>query len=359
MTINRDPSMSTEPGRSCPLRYRYSPAVFRRPPDLRADTLYVIGGLYGNVEALHEILAMKAREEVDGLEVSLFFNGDFNWFDIDGQSFDEINETVLTHAAIQGNVEAELDSDDDVGCGCAYPSYVDQAIVDYSNAIIESLRACAGRRPELVRRIAALPMHALVEMGGENIGIIHGDPESLAGWGFAVENLHPLDRDLRSRLGCTDAHAATTAAQVAGYFGDAQVRAFACTHTCLPFMQDFSVGGQSRMVVNNGSAGMPNFRATTAGLITRFSVDPRPPATGLYGSLLGNIRVDAIPVAYDHEAWLRRFAANWPTGSAAERSYAKRIADGPEFFLSEAVRLVEGTIDQAFASHTNRQNSQR
>ena len=140
MPIDKHDSMPMAPGRSCPLRYRYSPSVFRRAPDLDADTLYVIGGLYGNVEAMREILAMKAREERNGPEVRLLFNGDFNWFDIDGDSFDEINETVLTHGAIQGNVEAELDSDEDVGCGCAYPSYVDQTTVDCSNAIIEALR---------------------------------------------------------------------------------------------------------------------------------------------------------------------------------------------------------------------------
>lgn len=350
MSIDKGDSIPTAPGRSCPLRYRYSPAVFRRAADFRADTLYVIGGLYGNVEALHEILAMKATEERNGPEVRLLFNGDFNWFDIDDQSFDEINETVLTHAAIQGNVEVELDSEEDVGCGCAYPSYVDQTTVDYSNSIFEDLRECAARKPELVRRITALPMHALVEVGGENIGVIHGDPESLAGWGFAVENLYPLDRDLRSRLGCTDGDAATTEAQVYGYFREAQVRAFACTHTCLPVMQNFSVDGQTNLVVNNGSAGMPNFRGTTAGLITRFSTDPRPPENGLYGSIIGNVRVDAIPVDYDQPAWLRRFNANWPKGSPAYRSYAERIIGGPDFALVDAVRLDERITDRAIAA---------
>jgi hypothetical protein len=347
------------PGRSCPLRYRYSPSAFRRAPDLSADTLYVIGGLYGNVEALREILAMKARDERDGPKVRLLFNGDFNWFDIDDDSFDEINETVLIHGAIQGNVEAELHGDDDVGCGCAYPSYVDQTTVDCSNTIIQRLRERAARKPGLVHRIAGLAMHSLVAVGGENIAVIHGDPESLAGWGFAVENLHPLDRALRSRLGCTDPDATTTETRVQAYFSEARVRAFACTHTCLPLMQDFSVGGRTRVVVNNGSAGMPNFRATPAGLITRFSADPRPPAAGLYGSFLGNARADAIPVNYDQAAWLRRFAANWPAGSAAYRSYAKRIAGGPDFALSEAVRLGERATDRAIDPHTSRQSSRR
>ena len=40
------------PGRVCPLHYRYSPEIFDRPPQHRTHTAYVIGGLYGNREAL-------------------------------------------------------------------------------------------------------------------------------------------------------------------------------------------------------------------------------------------------------------------------------------------------------------------
>ena len=36
-------------GRVCPVDYTYSPAVFARAPDLTAETLYVVGGLYGNL----------------------------------------------------------------------------------------------------------------------------------------------------------------------------------------------------------------------------------------------------------------------------------------------------------------------
>jgi len=37
----------TRPGRTCPRHYRYSPAVFARAADLKARSLYVVGGLYG------------------------------------------------------------------------------------------------------------------------------------------------------------------------------------------------------------------------------------------------------------------------------------------------------------------------
>ena len=72
--------MSTEPGRSCPLAYRYSAAVFDRTPDLQADTLYVVGGLYGNLNALERIEALFAAETGNKRMV---FNGDFHWFDTD------------------------------------------------------------------------------------------------------------------------------------------------------------------------------------------------------------------------------------------------------------------------------------
>ena len=40
------------PGRSCPLSYRYAPSIFNRDADVHAETIYVVGGLYGNVQAL-------------------------------------------------------------------------------------------------------------------------------------------------------------------------------------------------------------------------------------------------------------------------------------------------------------------
>ena len=39
-------------GRSCPLAYRYQPEALAQPAQLEADTLYLVGGLYGNPYAL-------------------------------------------------------------------------------------------------------------------------------------------------------------------------------------------------------------------------------------------------------------------------------------------------------------------
>ena len=66
-------------GRTCPLSYRYAPDVMRAEPALRTETLYVVGGLYGNEPALESVVRMFDAEPGPK---HLIFNGDFNWFDI-------------------------------------------------------------------------------------------------------------------------------------------------------------------------------------------------------------------------------------------------------------------------------------
>ena len=96
------------PGRFCPARYRYGAAALATAAEVRAETVYVVGGLYGNLPALDAIEAMAAAELGP---VTLFFNGDFNWFDVAPGQFAALNRRVLAHRAIQGNVEAELGPD--------------------------------------------------------------------------------------------------------------------------------------------------------------------------------------------------------------------------------------------------------
>jgi hypothetical protein len=179
------------PGRSCPLAYRYQPeALAQQPARLEADTLYVVGGLYGNPAALAAVLE-QAHQEPGG-PATIVFNGDFHWLDVDPDDFRSISETVLAHHATKGNVEAELTAEDETaGCGCAYPDYVDDAVVDRSNQIITRLRATAGQFPELVGRLSSLPRHLTASVAGRRVGILHGDPESLAGWRLALEAMEP------------------------------------------------------------------------------------------------------------------------------------------------------------------------
>ena len=304
----------TRPGRSCPRHYRYSPAVFARAAELRAQSLFIVGGLYGNPFALEAVLAMARREGA-----TLAFNGDFNWFNVDPAEFESINETVLRHAAVRGNVETEIAGEDSgAGCGCAYPEWVGEAEVGRSNEILTRLRGTASAYPELRERLGVLPMHLVAEIAGLRIGIVHGDAESLAGWQFSQEALR--ERPERA------------AALLAG----SGVDVFACTHTCLPVMREFDAPRGKALIVNNGAAGMPNFRDTRFGLATRIASTPSTQA--LYGVRLGATVVEAVPVRYDYEAWTARFDRVWPAGSPAALSYRKRIASGPGYAVEQAVR---------------------
>jgi len=319
---------------SCPVEYRYAPSHFRREPSLVADTVYVVGGLYGNLEALHEILRMREAEAKRGRQVELVFNGDHNWFDVDAASFREINQAALAWTSIRGNVEAEIANPSDTGCGCNYPGYVNAQYVARSNAIMQRLQLAAHEFPHLRRALGAMPMTRTIEVGGERIGIVHGDAEMLSGWSFAAERLSPTAR-------CCSGDEAraepTPRVAIERVFREAGVTAFASTHTCLPHARDFLVDGRDRLVVNNGSAGIPNFARTTFGLVTRISADPAVPSESLYGIAIGGARFDALPVRFEQAAWVERFLANWQPGTPGHDAYFHRIVSGPDFTLADAI----------------------
>ena len=308
----------TPPGRSCPLRYRYGAAALRDAPERSAETLYVVGGLYGNPYALDALLAL-IDAEAD--PVTVCFNGDFNWFNIDDACFSAINHAVLAHDAILGNVEAELQPGADAaGCGCAYPASVDAATVERSNRIHAQLKATATRHPALLERLAALPMFARYRVGALRVGVVHGDADALAGWDFDVAQLDSPDH--RRHL--------TT------QFTAADVDIFASSHTCLPACRRFPDG---RVVINNGAAGMPNFADTHHGVITRISTR-HTPHPALYGVTDSDHHIDALALHYDRTAWTSRFLANWPAGSPAFVSYFTRISNGPAHAVTLAAQGV-------------------
>ena len=299
-------------GRSCPLSYRYGPAVFNRPASVDTDTLYVVGGLYGNVAALATVVAMF---EAEPGRKHLIFNGDFNWFNVDDDSFQRINETVLSFDATRGNVETELDpggeADADTGCGCSYPDWVDDATVHRSNTIIARLAATAARFPLIRQKLLALPMHRRIDVAGVAVGVVHGDPESLAGWGFAAETLREPATQQQART----------------WFDDAGVRIFASSHTCSPILLSLAdSAGRECVIANNGAAGMPNFVGRPEGLLTRISCHPSRSATASATTCVGDLIVEALPIRYDLKQAQQAFLREWPPGSAAHISYWQRIA---------------------------------
>ena len=301
-----------EEGRTCPLAYRYSPSQLGEDPiEITEDVLYIVGGLYGNIEALDEIERMAAEEERNGYRVHLVFNGDFNWFNASAELFREVNSRVLRHMACLGNVEYELaHPSPGAGCGCAYPDFVDQRVVQRSNRIITRLQDIARDQPDLMEKLADLPRFQCLIFGGLKILVLHGDPESLAGWGLAHESFAEGNRK-----------------QLESWFEATGADAIFCTHTCLPVLWSGSVGGRERLVLNNGSAGMGNLLSDNRGLVTRIgavdsAVEPVA-ATELHG-----LRFSLQPVTYDVEAWIGRFDALWPAGSDAALSYRNRLLKG-------------------------------
>ena len=310
--------MELRPGRTCPVSYRYSPSVFRRDPEVIAETVYVIGGLYGNVEALDAVHALAAREPGP---VVLVFNGDFHWFDASPADFSRVTREVLEHRAVRGNVETEVAVEDyGAGCGCAYPLDVSDVDVSRSNEILERLRNAARGFPELRERLGRLPMHLVARVGEARVGIVHGDAASLAGWGFAQER---LDDPAHRRW-------------IESAFRAGHVDIFASTHTCLPAFRRFAFEGLRGVVANNGAAGMPNFAGRRTGLITRIGCAPFAGPEKIYGIETRGVHVEALEIAYDHARWLARFLASWPEGSPAHASYYRRIVDGPRFTLAQA-----------------------
>ena len=304
------------PGRVCPTRYHYGAATIAAMPEHGAETLYVIGGLYGNLPALD---AIEAMAEVEPGPVTLCFNGDFNWFNIDDAGFRTVNQRVLRHSFIAGNVEAELGVDSgEAGCGCAYPESVDDGVVERSNRIHAMLRHTAARHPDLLASLQKSALATRWRVGNLRVGVVHGDADSLAGWRFDAAQLDdPAEREWQ-----------------AAAFAAAEVDVFASSHTCLPAMRRFDYQGE-RLVANNGAAGLPNFAGSRFGILTRIGMHASPHEP-LYGDVLRGVHVDALAVRYDTEAWQEIFLANWPPGSPAWLSYFKRTADGPAFRPQQA-----------------------
>jgi hypothetical protein len=321
--MQRDSLADKRAGRSCPLHYRYAPSSFASATPIECETLYVVGGLYGNEPALDAVLALFEHETG---HKRLVFNGDFNWFNVEPEAFARLNQRVLGFDALRGNVETELAAEaspeDDAGCGCAYPDWVGDDVVTRSNRILQRLRATAREQPAVQQKLAALPMWCRADVGSLRVAIVHGDAQSLAGWGFAQEHLREPEHRERVR----------------GWFDAAQVDAFACSHTCLPVFHGLPMAGRSRMplVLNNGAAGMPNFRGDGAGLLTRISVRPFEGPQRRFGLVPQGLHIDAIAIEFDRQRWAQQFLRQWPEGSDAHASYWQRITQGPVYAPAEA-----------------------
>jgi hypothetical protein len=294
-------------GRSCPADYRYPQGALAAADDGQADVLYAAGGLYGNTEALRALRALVRRESG---RVRIVLAGDFHWFDVSDAEFGAIAAAAQPDLpvdgqgrdetrweAIAGNVERELTRHSGAGCGCAYPDYVRECTVGWSNAIMARLHERAQSYAVHVGWLATPPLFKAIRVGGERVLVLHGDTESLAGWSFAAERLADAPEALRRMAGLA-AQQSTEAAWLSAEFERVGARIIACSHTCLPFARPVHTTNGDALLINNGAAGMPNFQGRIAGLVTRIAAGRRVPPGSLYGMQLGPVRCDAVELPY-------------------------------------------------------------
>jgi predicted phosphodiesterase len=316
-------------GRFCPIDYTLSGDQFQRSlTDPSAEVVYVVGGLYGNTEALSVILEAFNAERAAAKHI--VFNGDFHWFDSDVNEFAAVEKDTALGICLRGNVETEiarsiLAEQPDVGCGCAYPPEVSDLEVAYSNQIIQRLRQSYSecRAAGLARPLQELAMTMRINVGEFCVGITHGDDQSLAGWGLSHDRIaSTFSNGLQQRM-----------------IADG-LDVIASSHTCLPVL--FRSGQQ--VIVNNGSAGMANFVDSTSGVLTRICL------TGSAASKLpsmyrtevidtrGGLVVEALEIPFRLDAWQAKFLSQWPPGSAANASYWKRLSSGTSYSRETALQ---------------------
>jgi len=319
-------------GRDCPLDYRLKRDAFSGEPLFDCQALYVVGGLYGNRQALAALQRRVAAEP----KARVVFNGDAHWFDRDPEIFQQIEQGLSTHLTLRGNVETELGRADDsgAGCGCAYPMDVDDAVVERSNAIQLTLNRTVQGLPGMAANLAARPSTALVSVAGRRVAISHGDEQSLAGWSCSRESLSAPERQQ----------------QLDAWFSANSVQVLATSHTCSAVAVNLEHGA----LINNGAAGLPNFAGGSYGLLTRIASTPHPAA--LYRCQRDGLFIEALPLNYDHTAFLADFDRQWPADSPAALSYRSRVlgqlSDRPEtallagFSLCQSLCALEALTDE-------------
>lgn len=311
-------------GRVCPVDYHIDDQAFSGDAEYLSDVLYVVGGLYGNPFALKAVdrlledeRARAAKAGAPDAKIATVFNGDMHWFDKTADNFESIERAAAKYTLLVGNVEAELRREDPigVGCGCAYPSCVDDATVARSNAIHSMLFDELSNRPDLKRLLQGRPSTATVAVAGRKVGITHGDERMVGGWNCSREELSEPARQ----------H------ELDAFLAENDLTVLATTHTC----SAAAISLENGLVINNGAAGLPNFSDQHFGLAIRIAETSHPDA--LFGALRDGLFVEAVPVRYDHDSFVKWFDELWPEGTPAEVSYRGRILNGPADSIGKAL----------------------
>ncbi len=236
------------PAASCPARLPTYPSGRRfdaARPDVAADVLYVVGGLYGNLAALDAVerLAAQADARPDG----------------------RVQRRLPLVRRRAGLVRRDRARRRAPSCACAATSRprsrapTTSAPAAAAPIPIRAARtSCSARtkswraarraiRGARARAPRGLPMHLVAQVG-------------------ALARRHRARRRrLARRLALRAGGARRSGASRPGSPRSrraAQVDVFASTHTCLAALRDFALPAGRLTVINNGAAGMPNFAGT-------------------------------------------------------------------------------------------------
>lgn len=312
-------------GRVCPMDYKLTQEMFEECDGAEINTLYAVGGLYGNIFAAETIKEIVEDGRKNGEISTVALNGDSHWFDKEEETFFKVENIIKKWIPMQGNVEMEMTRNSDIGagCGCAYPDCVDDSTVERSNKIHGELKKIAEKNPELVAELKNRPKVKIFNVGGKKICVTHGDEKLLGGWGCSVDSMQSEERrnDIKN------------------WMDRNEISVMAVSHTCSPVFAGYgnenTEGKSTAAVINNGAAGLPNFKDGNYGLISRISTFKSDKA--IYRTEIDNIYVEAVPVKYSTPEFIQWFDRIWKTGSPAEISYRERIVKSVDVEIADAL----------------------
>ena len=221
-----------------------------------------LGGLYSNYLALGEALRIARARGVD----AAFALGDFGAF---GPHPDRTIEVLRGQRlpAIQGNYEESLASGA-ADCHCGYTDPRDNHFAQISYDYTRDKTAAEHKS-----WMATLPGHIRLTIGGRKVLLCHGSPRRINEFLWRSMTPEPFIKKL---------------------LHDFETDVIVCTHTGLHWSRFV---GPGRGIVNCGALGRP-------------ANDGRPNVwLAIVEAEDGGVRVDHVPVEYDHERLAREMEA--------------------------------------------------
>lgn len=299
-------------GRNCSIDYILNKNWASNINEHNNSTIYIVGGLYGNFEALKTIKDFASNEDEYPL---IIFNGDIHWFDIYEDDFLKVENLIKNDIKLLGNVEYELiNPNNNLGCGCNYPEDVDDEVVERSNDIHSTMKDNL-KNSSILNDIRTREKTYVLEYLGKKIAITHGDEKSLSGWDCSIDSLKDKNREQNLNL----------------WLEENKVDFLVTTHTCLPVVKKLN----KKYVLNNGSSGMANIKGTTYGIFIRIS--NKPCSQAIISIKEDNIYLELVKVDFNVESFINWFDNIWNSKSPASISYRNRILNGTNLEKEEII----------------------